>query len=576
MEKVILFGASRKGEIAYHVLKDKYEVCYFCDNNKSKWNTYFCNKRIISIGELLKLKQYKIIIASEYYGEISAQLNDIGMKDINVFWYSDINDATYKKKYFVNKALDINVFNDIMLENKSIELKKNITQNYKKNGKKNVLMIAYYIPPVGGSGVQRTLKFAKYLKDYGWNVTIVSTNNYYSEDESDNTLLSDFDEEIKIIRINSDVVYSEQLNSDILSGILSLINGMIEDKYKLSNFINTVKENECSNRKDIFTPDIYINWANEVIKNISKYIDFKDVNLIYSTSEPYSDHIIGYYLKKIYNIPWVADYRDSWVTHSYKAKMLKEREDLEFEIEKSIVNFADRVIHVTPLTTEEYIKIFLLSREKVLTITNGYDENDFKKIIDKNSEKFTITFGGYVNQNRVPLNLLIAVNELIEENKINRDYINIIYYGKFIDNSRKVILSHNKYGVFTIEGYYSHEEAIQKNSMSSVLLLPVGKEEKFKCVYTGKVFEYLRLHKPILALSPSGSVVEKLINDTQTGVNLEYDNLEGIKNFIYNFYILWKHGNCYTEYNDDEIKKYERKLLTQKLANVFDELVGDY
>ncbi|WP_244834812.1 hypothetical protein [Clostridium sp. BJN0001] len=574
MEKIILFGASKKGKIAYNVLKEKYDICYFCDNDKNKWNTYFCNKKIISTDELLKYKEDKIIITSEYYGEISFQLKSYGLKNIYVFWYADINDITYKKKYFINKAVDLGIINNIKLETDTINKHKiTLKENNNKIGR-NVLMIAYDFPPTAGSSVQRVLKFAKYLKYYKWNPIIVTTDKYYGTQSNDESLLQELDEGIKIVRIKCDIVYSEQLDNGKITNYLNIINKMIANKEKLINFINLLNNDFNGNRKNVLIPDPFVFWAYEVIQNIENYVNMNDIDIIYSTSAPYSDHIAAYFIKDKYSIPWVADYRDSWIGDPYKSKMPKERQELEEEIEKAIVNYADRIIEVTPLITEEYINVFSLDRKKVLTITNGYDEEDFNNYIGKTkNNKFKITYTGTLFQNRLCANLFNAVNNLISENKISADNICIEFYGKLLGDTSIRIKEYDKNNICQIGGYLAHKDAIYLNSKSNLLLLPIGKEDKFKSIYTGKVFEYLRLYKPILALSPKGSLVEKLLLETKSGKNFKYEDLEGIKEYIYNQYMLWKENKEYIGYDKDKILNYDRRTLTRKLADIFNEII---
>lgn len=590
MEDIILFGASKLGQIAYNVLKKAYNICFFCDNDKNKWGKFFCEVNVISIDDITNYKDTKVIIASEYYGEISQQLKKLGMNDVNVFWYVDIDDVTYSKTYFVNKCIDQNMFSEININPKFKDkyikdfrciYKKDINNIYNfkcdvngRDNEKNVLIVAYAFPPVGGSGVQRTLKFVKYLKEFGWNPIVITTENDYCPNEKDYTLLKEIPDDAKIINFNSELLYSEQLDRESLQEISNLIYGLVNNDEVMNNFINEIKRDDAVNRKKVFQPDMYIGWANEVLKNIEEQIDLKKIDMIYTTSSPYSDHLVGYYIKKKYNIPWIADYRDPWITYHYKSKLTKVEEDLEFFMEKSIIDTADRIIHVTSLATDDYIHIFKKDRIKIRTITNGYDENDFMDLRKYNvNKKFVITYGGTLHNNQFPKSFINAINELVMENKINKDLLQVNFYGKFLNGIKEKINEIDKLGIINCYEYVSHKEILEINLNSNMLFLPIGREDEFKSVYTGKIFEYMRLNVPILALSPKGSVVEEVIDKTKTGRNFQYDDINGIKDFILNSFELWKSGKIYSEYRVNEIEKYERKALTEKLVEVFNELI---
>lgn len=588
-EKVIIFGASNLGEIAYNVLKDKYNICFFCDNSKIKIGKYFCNLKIIDPQSLCDYKDNKIIIASMYYDEISTQLKNMGLEQIYIFSYCDGNDRTYNKRYSIDKMCNVNLYNKISMDkefkekfiedfsliyDKSAKVKKNSL----KEKNKKILVAAYLFPPIGGSGVQRTLKFVKYLKEYGWEPIVITCGTSFSPDNRDTSLLDDIPKDIKVIRINHDKFNSEQLDYKTIIQIVNVIYGVVNDDDLMWKFLKEIKDHNCKNRKLILTPDEQITWINSVLETIEDIIDINDINLVYTTSAPYSDHFIGLYLKKKYNIPWVADFRDEWTNNNYSSLMYKNstlKYDIERKMEENIVNNADKIITVTPLSTYNYIENFALPESKVVTITNGYDENDFKNIknIESYKEKFIILHLGTLYYSRSPKSLIQSVNELIEEKKILDEDIEIKLVGKVSLDILKEIEELNKLNVVKIEEYLPHKESLIEAEKSSALFLPIGKEKSLKLVYTGKVFEYLRLHKPIVALSPKGSVVEKILNETRCGKNFECDDVSEIKSYILELYNCWKKGEYKLYFDENQIKNYERKSLTKKLSKIFEGLL---
>jgi len=583
MNKIIIFGASRLGEIAYNALKYKYEICFFSDNDKNKWGKEFCKIRIISPNELIQYYDYNIIIASVYYTSISAQLLKSQLKNLYVFSYCDINDRTYKKRYEISKICNaknytdlyinedfkrkfVNDFSNLYNQNNSNKLSNNNTTQNRK-----ILIFAYIFPPIGGAGVQRSLKYVKYLKELGFEPTVVTVGQDFIEEEKDYSLLNEISNDIEIIRIDHTKVNSEQLTKEEVKQNFNLIYGLVNERTIIDDLAVSIKEDRVS----IAIPDDKLFWVNDVLKSIESLVDMKEYKYTYTTSSPYATHIIGYYIKNKYkNIKWVADFRDEWSNNPYIKNRDSLKYKIEYEMEKEILNKADQVIQVTPISTKNCKTSFGLSENKVVTITNGYDEDDFKNInknISKNSEKFVVTYSGTVYKNRLPDNLFIALNELIKENIINKDKIEIRFFGKFVDDTKDIINKYNEFNIIKINGYLAHNMCITENSKSNILLLPIGEDESFRTVYTGKVFEYIRLQIPILALAPIDGVVAELLEKTKTGKTFKYSDLKGIKSFILKHYEMWNNNEKYNEFNTNEIKKYERKELTKKLVDIIKE-----
>jgi glycosyltransferase involved in cell wall biosynthesis len=232
---------------------------------------------------------------------------------------------------------------------------------------KRVLIIAYYFPPLSGSGVQRTLKLVKYLRAYNWEPVVLTTGDDYALE--DPSLLKELPEGIEVIRINTPAVIGHDLRVMYLKWIRNLLDeGLFKFYRKLLN-----RSREGTELYNL--PDAQALWACRAIDETGKKIDRTPFDLIYTTSGPYSDHMIGFYLKRLTGKPWVADFRDEW---SYNPSAALEKGSqafrLNYSIEKTVVETADSVVAVTPLSAENYARNFKLRPEKVACITNGYDE----------------------------------------------------------------------------------------------------------------------------------------------------------------------------------------------------------
>lgn len=438
--------------------------------------------------------------------------------------------------------------------------------------RKKVLFIAHIFPPSGGSGIQRSLKFVKYLREFGWEPIVVTVGNtkYNLKDE---TMISEIPEEVEVIRIDERV----NIDSDYVNKLVQIYLGVVNDNGLMEKYINELNKSQEHLSRLLIQPDAYILWATEVLDKIDDKVDFEEIDMVYTTSGPYSDHIIGYYLKQKYNKPWVADFRDEWTNNPY---VNYDRSSISYKInyvmENNIVNKADSIIAVTPTSKLNYEKIFCLEANKAHEITNGYDEEDFNNLISKKekNDKFTIVHNGLLYMIRTPETFLKAITNLIKNGKINKSKINVLF--PLIENEEKwkeYIMDNDLVDVVKITGYLNHKESLDLATNSDLLLLIIGSGVENRSVYTGKVFEYLRLCKPILSLSPKESLVEKLIDKTNRGKNFEFDDIQGIEDYILEMYIKWENGLLCEFQITEDVREFERKRLTSKLSDIFNKIM---
>lgn len=481
----------------------------------------------------------------------------------------------YSKKYlnayrYYDRALKVSDEKYVKDISYKLEELRKIDKVKKYIGRKKVLFTAHIFPPVGGSGVQRSLKFVKYLRNFGWEPIVVTAGKtiYPLRDE---TMVAEIPEEIEVIRIdernNIDVSYANKL--------IQIYNGVVNNDILMQEYVRKLNKSKEDISQLLVIPDYYILWATEVLDKIHDKVDFKNIDMIYTTSGPYSDHIIGYYLKQKYNKPWVADFRDEWTNNPYiefdKNNILYK---LQYLMEKNIVDLADKVITTTPIASQNYINRFNLESNKVVTITNGYDEKDFVDIDRKKikNQKFTMMHNGLLYMIRTPETILMALKSLLDKKLIDKNKIKLVFTWTEHDEHWKNVTK--KLGLDNIvefTGYLNHKESLRQANNADLLLLIVGDGEKNKSVYSGKVFEYLRLCKPILSLSPKNSLVEQLINKTNRGKNVEFNDVDGIEKHIFEMYKRWEADNLPTLDISDNINKYDRVNLTRKLSTIFNE-----
>ena len=438
---------------------------------------------------------------------------------------------------------------------------------------KKILIISYYFPPLGWSGVQRTLKYVKYLRNYGGEPIVVTVGKT-TFSVVDTTMNKEIPNDVHVIRIDDirlkDI--TDRYTKELLGYTNETLKVLKEDSI-YEEYVNKIEENIKELRDLILLPDGNVIWANNVITSIGEKIDFSEIDVIYTTSSPYSSHMIGYRLKQKYNIPWIADFRDEWTNNPY-SKFNEESLSfrLQYSMESEILKYANKITVVTELMAENYVKNFKLERKKVEVITNGYDEEDFKDLFIDNTNKFKIIHNGSFYSIRNPYIFLKAIVDLIDKSKLDENMIEIEFIGKNDDNiiAESLNILGDKSKILKIREYVSHRKSLEMMNKGTMLLLVIGPNSK--TIYTGKVFEYLRITKPILSLGTKDSVVEELLNKTGCGINVEYDDIESIEKAILKFYNDWL-NEVELSYNEEEIRKYERSKLTEKFSQVLDELI---
>lgn len=330
---------------------------------------------------------------------------------------------------------------------------------------------------------------------------------------------------------------------------------------------------------DVFPPDKYIGWIPFAYFAAKRIIRREKINAIYTQSYPYSDHLIGYLLKRITGKPWVADFRDEWTQCPTLNKPLFQwQKKLNLWMEHRVLYTADRII----MTTESY-SIDMSSlvqkemRNKFVSITNGYDRLDFKYTethLPKRQDKLTFVYVGMFYGPQQPTNFLSAIRCLIEQGNISINSINMVFVGgtgggSGLDDSNTKGLE----TLITKIGIVSHSEAIQWMQKANVLWLVVG-SKRGKGNIPGKTFEYIATGKPILALAQIDGELAALLRKTGTAAAIvEPDDTSAIKEAIMSLYKKWEHGELKIEPNWAEINKYESKSLTKQLANVLNEIM---
>lgn len=593
-KKCVIFGASVSGEEAYNVLKGCCDIICFSDNDSKKWGERLCDMDIISPNDIKS--DWEVIIASHHYAAIGIQLAEAGIRNIKVFvpnihklYDYDSNRVLFDKCIYDSEKVEI-MKTDFMVNytcienadknsgNKSIKIEdvKQHDKNYSnREKKKKVLFCAYLFPPLGSSGVQRSVKFAKYLGEFGYEPIVLTVGNNRFGLKTDYEMLKEI-KGIQVIRIDDSFILPELLSEREQQEIINLYEGIVQSEEWLNEYKRIV-ENPKERWKLI--PDEKICWVNECLKVIEKKIDLSSIDIVYTTGAPFSVYILGYYIKMKYNIKWVQDYRDPWANNQHYIenfyRHMSSTIDLQRHLERGLTQMADAIIVMADGMRKQFEDMYELSNVKIHTITNGYDSEDFKDISvkEESCEKFTLCHNGAVYIDRNPIGLINTINNMIENKEVDKEKIQLKFNGEIEEKWHRAIDAADIYHIVKYNGYMEHLKSI-KSAMSSNMLILFGTVgEGALILYTGKIFEYLNMRRPIIAFSSKDGVIDKLLEHTKTGKNFEYDDYVGIKNYIKEVYESWKIGVETIVPDMAEVEKYSRRSLTKKLADVFDGLL---
>lgn len=415
---------------------------------------------------------------------------------------------------------------------------------------KKVLVIAYYFPPLGLSGVQRTLKFVKYLPKFGWKVTVLTVGNiaYYAKDES---LLNELDNEnVTIIRTDSfDANKVMRKKNDI-------IKMPRESTRKILSMLSDT----------FFIPDNKIGWKRHALAVASELLKKEKFDVIFATTPPQTALRIGLELKKRFSIPLVVDYRDAWVDYPFKFYPTPLHKYINYRMERTVLRKADAIISASRRVKELILRRYkFMQYNDVQIISHGFDPEDMKvekKELLPRTEKMRITFAGVFYANRTPQYFLEALSLVYKNHPTIAGRIEACFVGAFRSEHIEIVNKLHLQNSVNILGYLDHKEAVKYLLASDVLWVKMIDDESSP----GKIFEYIGAHKKILGCVPKGymrSVIEEA-----GGICVDPTNVKQIAEAILQLYNQFQRKELHGA-RPDVIDKYNRITLTGELAKVF-------
>lgn len=419
---------------------------------------------------------------------------------------------------------------------------------------KRALIITYYWPPAGGPGVQRWLKFVKYFREFGVEpIVYVPENPNYP-------------------------LIDENFLSEIPSGT-EIIKHPIKEPYRFAKFFSKKKTEKMSSglipkkklsameklmlyvRGNFFIPDARVGWVKPSVEFLSKYIKENPVDVVISTGPPHSLHLIGMQLQKNLDLKWIADFRDPWTTIHYQKslRLNKASERKHKQLETSVLKKADVITVTSPTTKKEFE---MITETPIEVVTNGFDVS--KKIDFKMDPEFSISHIGSLLSERNPTVLWKTLAEICRVNASFKKDLQLKFAGAVSEEVKQSLESFQLSENCEFLGYVSHSKAIKLQNKSQVLLLLEINSTETRAIIPGKLFEYLAAKRPIIALGPEESDIEKIIAETKSGQFFSYLDEARLKVELHQMYERFKNGDL--EIASEGIEKYSRRELTKQMA----------
>ncbi|MFH1009483.1 MAG: glycosyltransferase family 4 protein [Candidatus Latescibacterota bacterium] len=435
---------------------------------------------------------------------------------------------------------------------------------------KRVLFIAYYFPPMGLSGVQRTVKFLKYLPEFGWepSVLTVKDTGYLAYDES---LFGDLADEMTIVRTGS-------LDPLRLSALMGRAFSRSPDPPKMGE--RRIPKKNVSERtrhlfsvlnRILFIPDGKIGWLPFAVTGGSQLLSHGNFDVIYATGPPFTSHLIGGILGKLFHKPVVLDFRDIWENQFIDYPTGLHRTLNEF-LQRAVLRTADAVVsNNAPTDADLRGRCPRSEASKFHVITHGFDPEDFRKwdgFLKSSGGKFTMTYCGAFYERRTPEPFLRAVRTLLDEHPAVASDLKAVFVGLFPEEYKKLVSRLDLDRVVEVNAYVPHKESIKYLLEADLLWFTISKGKASDTIAPGKLFEYVGAGKPILACVPEGTAAQT-VRSLGNSTVVPPDDVNAIRDALFSYYQNWLEGKGVAA-DPRILDQYDRRTLTGSLADIFD------
>tara|TARA_B110000459_G_C16623035_1_gene503052 strand:- start:2034 stop:3317 length:1284 start_codon:yes stop_codon:yes gene_type:complete len=424
---------------------------------------------------------------------------------------------------------------------------------------KKVLILTYYWPPSGGAGVQRWLKFSKYLFHFDVEPIVLTVDEQYAEYPNlDLSLIQDVHPKLKVHKTKTwepfNIYKTFSKKDKPKHGNVYSKNSF---KGKVINLI----------RANFFVPDPRKYWKKYAIKKALEIISQQEIECIITTGPPHSVHLIGLELKKKTKIKWIADFRDPWSNFMFNEDLprLPFIKKIDAKNEQNVLENADKII----TTTNGISKDFESFKEKITVLSNGYDDSDIPAFELKQNKKFILSYIGNFRNNQDVTILWRTLNKLQEDKLITTDNFELALVGNIASNIEESIRSNKLEGFIFRHGYLAHKEALSIMMQSNALLIIIPDVQSKMSINTGKIFEYLASKNPVITIGPKGGDADLILQNCQRNKAVEYNDSELLYQQIKTELERFKSNDGYNYQVDNDLHlQYSRKQITEKLTSI--------
>ena len=432
---------------------------------------------------------------------------------------------------------------------------------------KSLLILTYYWPPAGGPGVQRWLKFVKYLEEFGWKpyILTVEDGTYSARDEE---LINEVPEGLTVYKTKSRDpfrIYNMLKGKKDGSVSVALININKEKSFidRLSMYI----------RSNFFIPDARKGWIPFACKEAISIIDKHNIDLLVTTGPPHSTHLSGLKIKKKTGIRWLADLRDPWTTVYYNDMLPRTNKTrrIDKKYEDEVLKHANAVTVVSPGMKDEFSD----RNNNIHVVMNGFDLADMDHPVTEgiNDGKFSLTYAGNFKPNQHIPEIWDGICELIAENKDFENDFRIRFIGNLDSSVPEYFTEKGRQENIEIVSYVPHAEITRRMAESDLLLFVVPQSRNNKLIITGKLFEYLASGSPILSVGPVDGDAAKILLETGREEMLAYQDKEKFKQHLLRLYLEWKENNGELSQLDvSMLDKYSRRSSARSIAKIMDDI----